>query len=691
MRAGLVGSLLALTSALLGAGIDFQAPGGGSIRVEAAKSDRVKVTSDYWRLEFDVRNGGALDTVVFPHGSGKNVLTEAFRAYVDNWSDRNAAETAVRLSQEDNVARLVFSGKMAAAGRVPGPVGFECAWTLSPFVVRADYTLQFSADFAASSVGVAATALRSDLNEFSVRPGLTEGLERMQRTPRRFGKVESGGAKVVLEHHVPFHLLFFHRGVEGLDFNPASDIAAWEAGLTGRSGLGNFSASLADDGRAIRIRQEPLRVTAPERIRKGSYTFSYYLGLPRIVEKANRKWRHLSFGNHPWPSDDEIRRWADNGVNLVRLHNDYSADGVFWRDGSWPPYDERGMAEVRRVVAACHRYHIQIVPYFSIHEFHSEARDFAENVEKWKRSADPAGTVLHNRVGNGEYGAQMCPMSGWLDRRKRDVERAYRELGFDGIYYDWVESLPCNHKGHMGGTHLGVDGVIELLAWTRRLVGPGGVLFLHSGLGVTPIAFENFGDVLITMEDLAFSQGTLRLQDIPIMGVLGEDLPRVPCPSYRPDLNMERNQNNIAVWVALGIFPMWRATGPSIATTGGPGYDLTLQLFRTFQPYRLESYRLHDALSGAVRTGWENVHGAVYASPEQALVVLSNANAARLRSLPWRVDPDALGFQVPARISLKDVASGKTSVLDAAAVKDGSLTADLDSYEYRLFEIRPAR
>jgi hypothetical protein len=664
----LIGPLL-----LGGAGLpDFHSPGGGSIHLDASVKDRVKVTTDYWRLEFDLRSGGALDTIVFPHGPGKNLLKKPFRAHVDELSDWNAVETALESSQEGDVVRLVFSGTMAAIGRVPGPVGFESVWTLSPVVVRADCTLKFAEHMTASSVGVASTALRSDLNEFSVLSGLIEGADRFGGVSERTGRVETSGTRLISEQHIPLRLLFFRRGVEGLDFNPASDLATWESGLAGRSGLGEFSASLAEAGKAIRIRQEPLRAAAPVRIRKGNYTFSYYLGLPRIVEKTNRKWRHLSFGNHPWPSDEEIRRWAENGVNLVRLHNDYSDDGVFWRDGAWPPYDDRGMAEVRRVVATCHRHKIQVVPYFSVYEFHPEAQGFAENVERWKRSADPAGTVLHNRVRNGEYGAQMCPVSGWLDKRKRDVERTYRELGVDGIYYDWVESLPCNNKAHAGGPHTGMDGVIDLLAWTRRLIGPGGVLFLHSGIGVTPIAFENFGDVLITMEDLARKQEMLRLQDIPITGFLGEDAPRVPCPSYRTDLNMERNQNNIAVWVALGIFPMWRATGPSTATTGGPGYDLTLKLFRTFQPYKLENYRLYHALSGAVRTGWEDVYGAVYASPEKALVVLSNANGGRRRNVPWRVDPAAFGFEVLRKINVKDVTSGKTQELDARSLSEKS-------------------
>lgn len=159
-----------------GAGLpDFHSPGGGSIHLDAPVKDRVKVTTDYWRLEFDLRSGGALDTIVFPHGSGKNLLKKPFRAHVNELSDWNAVETALESSQEGDVVRLVFSGTMAAIGRVPGPVGFESVWTLSPFVVRADCTLKFAEHMTASSVGVASTALRSDLNEFSVLSGSHRG------------------------------------------------------------------------------------------------------------------------------------------------------------------------------------------------------------------------------------------------------------------------------------------------------------------------------------------------------------------------------------------------------------------------------------------------------------------------------------------------------------------------------------
>ena len=676
--------LLATVSAAAGAAVDFQAPGGGSVRVEPLAGDRVNVAGDSWRLEFDLRNGGVLDSIVFPHGSGKNLLVKPLRTFVDGWSDANAPNTVFQSSREGNVVRLEFSGQMAGAGRQAGPIAFRTTWTISPFMVRADHSICLTEDLMASVVGIGNAALRSDLNEYGLRTGPADDPDRRKMGAALFGRVQRAGDRFFDEHHAPLYLLFFHRSVEGLDLTTASNFEAWESGLTGQGGAGRYEAALSGDGSAIELRREALHATRPVRIRKGEYTFSYYLGLPRIVEKSDRKWRHLAFANHPWPSDAEIRRWADAGVNIVRLHNDYAADEDYWHDGAWPPYDEKGMTEMRRVIATCHRYKIQVVPYFSVHEFHPKAPGYEQNEKAWKRSIDQAGTVFHNLTGKGEYGAQMCPQSGWLERRKADIEKAYRELGFDGIYYDWVMELACNNKNHDAKLHLGTDGVIDLLAWTRRLIAPRkGTLILHLYGKMPSLAFENFADLVVNMEEVSGAESWMNMQEIPVVTMLAESIPRSPCPSYRRDQARERNQNNISILSVLGMFPWSIGVG-----TGDGVYEETLKLFRAFQPYKLEEYRFRDAYSGVVHTAWEDVYGAVYGSERQALVVLSNTSREPRQNVVWTVKPEALGFRAD-RVSVKDAASGAVRTLPAAALADGSLITSLAGYEYRIFEVAP--
>ena len=661
---------------------DLQVPGSGPLNVEEVRGDRVKVTTDHWRMEFDLRNGGALDSIVFFHGSGKNVLARPFRTYMDAWCDYDAPRTAFRSSRQGTVATLEFTGTLGAPGRVEGPAQFRTIWTISPLTVRVDQTLRLSSDVSVRTVGIGSTAVRGDLDEYGVRTGPADVPDGRKTIGASYGKSSRAGAVLIREHHAPLYLIFFHRNLEGIDFNTGSDLASWESGLAQRAGIGRFEAKLSEDGSAIEILREPLALLSPATIRKGEYTFSYYLGLPAVVEKSNRKWRHISFNNHPWPSDELIRRWSESGVNIARLHNDYEADENFWHDGAWPPYDEKGMAEMRRVIGACHRYGIQVVPYFSIHEFHPKAQGYAENEQHWKRSVDQAGTVLHNHEGKGEFGAQMCLQSGWLARRKADVEKAYRELGFDGIYYDWGASLPCNNKNHNANWHTGTDGMIDLLAWTRRLVSPRGTLILHLSGWFPSIAYENYGDLIVNMEENASSDRIPHMDEMALMTVLAETVPRSPCPSYREDRPVERNKNNIAQMAVLGLFP-W--SGPD-----GPVAEETFKLFRAFKPYSLEDYRLFNADSGAVRTAWSDVFGAVYSSEKLALVVVSNTSGERRKNIMWRVRPESLGFGRSTTVTVKDTASGQSVAVPWSALEDGSMSAELDGYEYRLFEIHPS-
>jgi len=658
---------------------DLTAPGGGRIHSQTQPGNRVVVTSDYWRLEFDLRNGGALDTIVFPHGSGKNLLVEPFRTAVDRWSDRDAPAVTVRSSTGNNVLKLEFAGRLATAGRQTGPVGFRTIWTLTPFTVRADHTLIFDAPVTASSVAVGSTTVRRDLNEFGLRGGPAEDPDPHKQAPANFGRVADNGVRFIDERHAPLYLLLFHRNLEGFDLTTASDLETWERGLA-RAGQGSFQVTAEVDG--IRVEREPLHALRPVTITKGEYTFSYYLGLPRIVERSDRKWRHVSFSNHPWPADSEIAHWAENGVNIARLHNDYTEDENFWHDAAWPPYDEKGMAELRRVIATCHQHGIQVVPYFSIHEFHPKAAGFAEHSADWARTVDPQGALYHNTWGRGEFGAQMCPQSGWLERRKSDIEKAYRELEFDGIYYDWVMQLACDNKKHNAKLHTGADGVIDLLAWTRRLVGPNGPLILHLYGMMPTIAFENYADLVVNMEEISGAEEWLKMGSTPLVTVLAESIPRSPCPSYRTDSALERNENNIAQMVVQGFFP-WSGAGK-----GDPIEEATLKLFHAFQPYRLGEYRFHDAFSGAVKTGWDDVYGALYAKSDHALVVISNTFKEPRKNVIFRIDPGVLGMSA-ARYEVKDTTAGKAQLLSAGGLSDGTLTTQLNGYEYKIFEVSP--
>jgi hypothetical protein len=105
----------------------------------------------------------------------------------------------------------------------------------------------------------------------------------------------------------------------------------------------------------------------------------------------------------------------------------------------------------------------------------------------------------------------------------------------------------------------------------------------------------------------------------------------------------------------------------------------------------LEDYRLYSPLSGAVHTAWNDVYGAVYAKPDQALVVISNTSGQPRKSVVWTVKPADLGLGSSlTSVTVKDTKSGKVQTLPLSGLQDGSLSTELGGYEYRVFEVRPA-
>ncbi len=161
-------------------------------------------------------------------------------------------------------------------------------------------------------------------------------------------------------------------------------------------------------------------IPAPARL-----TFDYYLGLPLLEGHALRPWFHSSFNRNrgDWVSTDQVQRWAQSGIQTVHCHNDgdYYDDGLFWRDGSYPPYPD--MEKYDRVIADCHKVGIRVATYFSNKELHPSTAQFQQHGTEWGRM-NRKGDLQHNFYkANSEFGAQMCLRSGWLDSLKASVDR----------------------------------------------------------------------------------------------------------------------------------------------------------------------------------------------------------------------------------------------------------------------------
>jgi len=138
---------------------------------------------------------------------------------------------------------------------------------------------------------------------------------------------------------------------------------------------------------------------------------------------------------HPgfvYPTDDEINALARSGINLV-------IGGANWRSGLYARPDNA--AETRRVIHACHRNGIRIIPYITFTDLENDVPEFATHAEEWQ--IEPVAEFRHQTN-------LMCySAEGWREYWKRDVDTILERFDFDGLYIDfWVGKMACRNTMH---------------------------------------------------------------------------------------------------------------------------------------------------------------------------------------------------------------------------------------------------
>lgn len=212
-----------------------------------------------------------------------------------------------------------------------------------------------------------------------------------------------------------------------------------------------------------------------------------------------------------WFVGSDLSQWelqlaGRRGPGRCRLEPSLDPPGLalsispLWRDGSYPPYPD--MDRYDKVLDDCRRAGIRTATYFSNKKLHPSTKEFQEHGQTWSRK-NRKGDLRHNfyRRPDREFSVQMCLRSGWLDFLKFSNDRLLKNHPLDGVYYDWnVALFCCNplHEADHDGTepakgHWDMDELLELMEWTRRRVGPDGLIIVHN-TKVPMYAMENFAD-----------------------------------------------------------------------------------------------------------------------------------------------------------------------------------------------------
>ena len=625
------------------------------------KNKSIVVATPYWQVRHNLAKGGCWDSITFTHGSGKNLLDGPVSGRLrilqphptggasSTFFYEEAFEKNPAVSIEETPAgpTVVIEGRFQL-DKEP-PAGSD---------VPRELPIRFRRRTTYGDWGLVTVELeiiceqpRRDVIEWvaanlTLRAGMTDTYVRQHPVIAPHADwVGTGVWRKQIESYratyVPMHMVCFEKGVEGLEFMPASDLDAWDAFADGHAGMGLYGLGPAwDDPAKTSISLAPYCLAYRRNAVEidGTYRLKYYIALPFVkpAEKVGPKYFQAGTGSQ-WPSDAELERLARGGVKLVRFHDDYFEGGPFWRDGRYPPYDAAGMAQLRRVIRTSHRLGMKIVPYISVKEFHPEAEGFKANCAAWRKEAGPLFRDLHTWTGSGEFGQLMCLESPWLEFRKKSIDIILGDLPWDGLYFDWCTPHPCRHPAHVGGhIHSDQDAFLDFMFWCRKRVGPNGLIFTHLS-GLPQIVIENLSDIELIYEDLFGSTRPQNPEAFPPQCRFMPITPRLLCGWGAPRSPQQR------LCLMNTLLEGWPVTA-NVPEVYDPGSEQVLAEFDLFGGQDLASYKFLPASRWPVATDQETIRASLYYRTDKAMLYVCNLSDKPGRAL-LKVDLSSYGLK----------------------------------------------
>jgi hypothetical protein len=654
--------------------------GGEHTVIVHADKKLIEVQSPYCRVTHDIRRGGAISALRLTHAGPTNLFLNPIGMGIGFTGDPNrfdhAADVKHTIDPSVDGIRLTFDYSPSdASGKTCG-VRFRVIYSHESGYIRMRQELTFPASRPTVAwIILQHWTLHPSLCHYGLRVGAPDDHTPF---PKSMGLCQWGhfspgcAAEPLLEsRHVPRYVCFADPGRCGLEWFQGSDLAQWNYQLTGRPGTGSLCISPAANPQAISLIVCPLDLSVggggiPL---AGRQVFDSFIGIPRLSGKANRLFLHEGFNRGKWPTPAEIATQAERGIDTVHFHHDgdYTNDGIFWRDGVYPPFGPDDMREFDRVIADYHRHKVRVTTYFSNKELHPSTEAFKCHGREWARIPGDRGDLISNQFGNDVFGVQMCLRSGWREFFKKYVDQVLSHHDLDGIYYDWNIPLYC-HNAHTpdgsptpGGIgvqadsplgHWDVEELLDVMQWTRRRVGPDGLVIIHNSM--TPMAaMENFADYVIGMEFgyQKMSLGVPALTDLPLemnfMGARPRGIISYGCLDPSASDNVRRQW--LIRCLLTGATP-WSAD------------KLTLELFAPLAGRDLSRYRFFDWRSEAVVSSTPAVAPVSYGRRQDALVLAVNLTSDRARTALLRIDAAGLGLANSPKVLLE--VNGKRGIVN---------------------------
>lgn len=605
----------------------------------------------YYTITQDLKRGGAISSIRLTHGATSNLLLRPLVARVvdangEMFSDLLDDAPRVTVDKNQLNPSVMVEGELKNARGASLGISVKTIYSYHWGYIRIHREFAVTdGQVSALEVCPAAMTVETNLSSFGYRDGLMEadGAPPFSYGACHWGRVRNEAQPAVESSFAPRYLMLADPGVEGLEWFASSDLSQWDRQINGRRGQAKFVLGAATNSAGgIAFSVSPFSNPRAAVILPGRLVFDFYIGLPLLEGHAFKPWFHTSFNRNrgKWVTAEEIKDWAATGIQDVHCHNDgdFYGDGLFWRDGVYPPYPD--MDKYDDVITECHKAGIRVTTYFSNKELNPGAKVFQEHGSEWARM-DQGGHLQHNAYNaKSEYGAQMCLRSGWLDYFKRSVDRVLSRHKLDGVYYDWNVALLClnpqheqRRAGQPAAGHWDIDELLDLMEWTRRRVGPHGLIIVHD-TGAPMFATENFADDVVAHE-WGYSKWTGRgpdLSDLPLEWSLVGARPRGVISYGMVDANAASLHRLFAVEALLSGVTPWPAS---------PEAEALYPILNSIKG--IPSCRFADWRNRAVTLGAPRFGAAIYSRLREAWIVIGNLDESA-RQVSVKLHPDKLPF-----------------------------------------------
>ncbi len=620
--------------------------GGLTVKRDLPGKGDLTVATPWWEVVHSQGQGGAISSIRYLNGTARNILTEpvATRLLADrDYRDTADPQARIEVVQSDpDRVQLRVTGRLMAEGQALG--SFEHRYDYRPMLVRRTCGYE---------LGERKVACRGlSVGSLHLQPWLDEAAARRQTERTTWFQAVFPGPTVFEERSFSQYLCLFRRGVEGIDWVPASDLKQWWRNLDG----GPAGSRYAIDGTA---KGEPLMViepvawdSAPVEL-TGTLRFESYHSLPQTKRRLRRR-DFVACLNTGECTSEMLKLSADSGVTNVML-------GCGNVPGTFELSDQK---DVQRVVAAAKQHGLKVYPFDPFQLVNRRAKIWPEHHEEWGREVLQNGRPTLKVYSS--YGDYFCPTAdGFRQALKDGYARLIASAGFQGNYHDFTHPYTCWNTRHDPVPHLNTDGVLDEVVWERQHLGPDGVFCGHTGW-CPVLFFQDLCTVSAIFEEYPASE-PLPLHLTPAQGEFvnaaqmtlvssflnnGAAAPGEAESSPPPP---ELVEAYLARCALVGIFP-WAHSGSLGATDQ---YDLIEKLgpwYRLFAlrgDWDLASMQfLPYHRQTAVQSANAFVRAATYWNRDQAIIVLANSESAAAQRFTARILPEQLGWPANSRLQV---------------------------------------